>query len=126
MSNTLQAINNIDSLETALTISCFPEDLSRLIKRNAADFTIVTQNIRTIYSNQNDLLLNLHSLKAHIDILTLTECRLDTAKPIPQINYYLSYQTVNHLNKADGVVVYVKNTHKTSVKEIKLTHASCL
>lgn len=126
MNNTLQTINNIDSIETAQTINCSPDDLNRLIKRNPADITIVTQNIRSIYSNHNDLLLNLHSLKTDIDLITLTECRLDTSKPIPQIHNYLPYQTFNHLNKADGVVVYVKNTHKTSVEEVTLTHASCL
>lgn len=126
MDSTLQTLNNIDNTETTNVFSCSSEELKSLINISPTDITIVSQNIRSIYSNHSDLLLNLMNLKTDIDLITLNECRLDTSKPIPQISNYSAFQTSNHINKADGVVTYIKNTHKTIVKEVKLLQASCL
>lgn len=60
------------------------------------------------------------------DILILTECRLDSKKPIPQINNYHCFATNRKLNQNDGVVVYVRKSLKAKVREICLTQASCL
>jgi hypothetical protein len=126
MDNTLNIIKNIDNIKPAQVISCTSDDFSKLLEVKNTDFTIIAQNIRSVYANIDDLKLNIATLKSDIDLIVLSECRINPNKTIPQIGNYKHYHTTNHLNKADGVVVYVKNTYKVKVNEIHLTHASCL
>lgn len=126
MDSTLQTLHKIDNTENADVHNCTPDEFINTIKINPLDFTIISQNIRSIYSNIDDLLLNLANLKIKTDMIILTECRLNKNKNIPHIKNFQSYYTTNHLNKADGVTTYIKNSHKTIVEEIRLTHASCL
>lgn len=90
------------------------------------DITIISQNMRSIYKNFQDLHTSLIQFKPAIDIIVLTECRLDPNKSIPRLTNYTSYHTTRHMNSCVGVVIYIKNTHKCSVKEIEMDHASCL
>lgn len=87
---------------------------------------IISQNICSIYCNSDDLMLTLSSFPFEADILVLTECRLTSYKPIPWLDNYNSYSTTRHLNQNDGVVTYIKKSLQTKVREISLTHASCL
>lgn len=126
MANLLQTISEIDSFELARTVSCDCAELERHVKIQKGDFTIVSQNIRSIYCNFDDFMLNLCNFTFETDLLILTECRLNDNKRTPQLNNYFSYYTVRQLNQNDGVVVYIKKTLKHKVKEISLEHASCL
>ncbi|XP_039750812.1 uncharacterized protein LOC120627040 [Pararge aegeria] len=109
-----------------LSQQCDIEELNQIktIKKN--DLKVVSQNIRSIYSNLDDLQISLSQLKFHIDVLVLTECRLNPLKIIPSLNNYNSFNTKHHLNQNDGVVIYVRNTLLASAKEVILEHASCL
>lgn len=49
------------------------------------DSTILTQNIRSVYKNIEDLELNLYRFKVDVDVVILTKCRLKTGKPIPML-----------------------------------------
>ena len=126
MDSTLQTLNDIDNYEIAQVFDCQLNEFTSLIKPNSTGFTVVSQNIRSIYSNFDDLQLNITNLNMDIDLIILTECRLNASKQIPQIANYNSHQSTYHLNKADGVVAYIKNSHKYKIREVKLTHASCL
>jgi hypothetical protein len=126
MADSLQTISEIDSFELARAVSCNCNELKRHIKIQTSDLTIVSQNIRSIYCNFDDFLLNLGSLTFEADLLILTECRLNQNKTIPNLNNYNSYYTTRQLNQNDGVVVYIKKTLKHKAKEIVLEHASCL
>lgn len=126
MTDSLQNITEIDKIEIARAIECDCVELNKHIYVNRKDLTILSQNIRSIYCNFDDFLLTLSIIKFEVDIIILTECRLSTNKPIPQLSNYQSYMTTRQLNQNDGVVVYVKNTLKPRVKEISLSQASCL
>lgn len=126
MNNCLTNITEIDHTDIATSFICQTDQLSSLITIQSSDFTVVSQNIRSIYANLDDLRLNMCKFNFEIDVIILSECRLDSNKNIPQIENYLSFYTTKHLNKADGVVAYIKNTHKASFKELILTHASGL
>lgn len=126
MDSTLQTVTDIDDIEIARTYQCSCTNLHKHININKNDLTIVSQNIRSIYCNFDDLTVFLASLKFESDILILTECRLDSKKPIPQINNYYCFATNRKLNQNDGVVVYVRKSVKAKVREICLTQASCL
>lgn len=119
-------MNELDNVEIAKTVECDPLDLIKYIHVKKNDLTIVTQNIRSIYCNFDDFILTLSTFKFETDVIILTECRLSTSKPIPQLNNYYSYISTHHSNQNDGVAVYVKNTLKHKIKEIKLIQASCL
>lgn len=126
MADSLQNINEIDNVEIAHSVECDILELSNHIQVNKSSLTILNQNICSIYANFDNFLLSLPSLKFKTDVLIFTECRLNANKPLPHINNYQCYSTKNLLNQNDGVVMYVKNTLKHKVKEIKLVHASCL
>lgn len=126
MDSTLKITQEIDDIVIAQSKEYQIDDFSKQFHVHKSDFTIVSQNIRSIYSNLDDLLITLTQFRFSVDVITLNECRIDVNKPIPEIENYCMYSTSNHLNHCDGVVVYVKREHKVRVKEILLTHASCL
>lgn len=114
MDSTLQITRDMDKLQVARNVKCDSSDLSSYIQtgENIKNFTIISQNIRSIYRNFDDFLITLSGLSIEPDIVVLTECRLNPNKAIPQINNYKSYQTTNQFNQNDGVVVYIKDVLK--------------
>lgn len=126
MDNTLTNQNELDVSVIANSFQCNIEDLSKHVKVKENDLTLVTQNIRSVYCNFDELQVALTTLKFHTDIIILTECRLDKDKPLPQLKGYTSCLTTNLLNQNDGVVAYIRNTVKFNVTEPILVHASCL
>lgn len=90
--------------------------------------SVVTQNIRSVHktSNIDDLDINITTFDITIDVIVLTECRINHDKPLPQKPNYITYNSTKQVNQNDGVVVFVKESLKHSVKEILLQGASCL
>ncbi|KAL0841765.1 hypothetical protein ABMA28_014029 [Loxostege sticticalis] len=110
----------------AHAIECEGTDLDGRLRINKNDFTIMSQNIVSIYKNFHDFILTLSTLSFETDMITFTECRLNQNKPLPQLNNYEVYYTTRQLNQNDGVVAYKKKTLKHKVKEVTLQQASCL
>lgn len=126
MSDTIQINNELDEFEVARSFECDVSELHNHIKLKRNDFTMISQNIRSIYKNLDDLVITLSDLAIDVDVISLTECRIDYNKPVPVLPNYLSYYTENKLNQNDGVVLYVKSSLRHKVSEIKLSQASCL
>lgn len=126
MDDIKDTLNEIDRFTLARSIECDYCNLSKYKQVNKSDLTIISQNIRSIYCNFDDFIVNLSSLSFDVDVIALTECRLTPNKSLPQLRNYYLYATTYQLNQNDGVVVYVKNTLKSNVKEIRLSQASCL
>lgn len=124
--SSISTLLELDSAEIAVSISCEIEELEKHTQLSGKDLNIITQNIRSIYKNTNDLLLNLSRFTCEVDVLILTECRLNVAKPIPVLDNYISYHTTKHINQNDGVVAYIKNNHQATVTEICVTDSSAL
>lgn len=103
---TLNTLKEIDSIEIASSILCDSAEVSNHIKIAKNDLTIISKNIRSIYSNFDDF--SQSCLSFDTDVILLTECRLDPNKPIPQLNSYCSYFTTCYLNQNDGVVITLK------------------
>lgn len=116
----------IDSIHNAESVKCDIQDFKIKTENFIHNLIIATQNIRSIYKNLDDLLVTLLLLTHEVDILILTECRLHSAKYIPQITNYVAYQTTNLLNQNDGVVIYVKNNLSANIKELNLINATGL
>lgn len=126
MGDIIQTLNDIDNLSIARSIECDCGDLAVNININKSDLTIISQNIRSIHCNFDDLIANMSCFNFETDVIILTECRLDPNKPIPTLTNYHSYVTTRQLNQNDGVVAYIKDTLKASVTELSLSHATCL
>ncbi|CAH2093522.1 unnamed protein product [Euphydryas editha] len=124
--NNLQILNEMDGSETSMSISCSIDDLPTYLNSNSESFTVISQNIRSIYRNLDDLNVNLLLFKCSVDLIILTECRIDKNKPIPGLINYKAYSTINHLNQNDGVVAFIKDGFQANVNEIKLMGAFCL
>lgn len=127
MDSLFKTVTEIDETEIASSTICDLNDLPITMgKVGNTDFIIISQNIRGIHCNFNDFCLTLSQLNFSVDLIVLTECRLDSKKPIPQLNNFVTFQTTKHLNQCDGVVIYVNQKHKTNVFEVILMDASCL
>lgn len=118
--------SEIDNVEINKAMTCDISELCKMTNSPNKSLTIISQNIRSIYKNFNELEISLASFSLEIDIIVLTECCLNNDKPIPSMTSYTSYKTTNHLNKNDGVVIYIKNNLNARVQEVKLEKSSCL
>lgn len=126
MNSDINIISEVDEIKIVNAISCDVDDVMESLQIKEKDFIIVTQNIRSVYCNFNDLLITLSQLKFSPTIIILTECWLCDHKQIPMIPDYTCYFSSRHLNKSDGVITYIKDTHNAKVSEIYIQDASSL
>lgn len=70
--------------------------------------------------------MTLSDLPFNADILIFSECRLNTGKPIPQLDDYNSFRSTFQLNQNDVVVVCIKEFLQGKFKEVRLVNASYL
>ena len=125
--DSLSSLKEIDNIEIANSVTLDIQNQSRNQKYKLINqLTVITQNIRSIYKNFDDLQVTLSRLTYDFDVLILTECRLHITKPVPYLTNYTSYQTQNLLNQNDGIVIYVHNKHKVLTSELRLSNASGL
>lgn len=127
--NSIFTTQELDCLQLSDSVKCNIQDLPNhcvSIPRSIRKLTVVSQNIASIYKNLDDLLVTLSELDCVLDIIVITECRLDPNKNIPLIQNYTNYQTTKLLNQNDGVVVYINNMHRARVTELNLLDATGL
>ncbi|CAH2087431.1 unnamed protein product [Euphydryas editha] len=120
----LDSLQILDDIQIADSIKCNINELHSHTHNIHSQFTILTQNIVSVYKNLPDLEITLTQLKIEADIIILTECRLHSHKPLPYLPNYDSYYTRNQLNQNDGVVAYLKNTCQAKVSELNLCEAT--
>lgn len=117
----------LDCIQTSHSVKCNIQDISNYCPGSPRNnLRIITQNIVSIYKNFDDLQVTLSELNFDVDILILTECRLDPNKQIPLLNNYTGYQSTKLLNQNDGVVIYIKNNHRAKVSDLNLSDATGL
>ena len=126
MDSTLHNIMEMDSVEFASSTTCDSENIVKLFNVKKNDFTLITQNIRSIYQNFDDFMVSTSQLNIDPTVIVLTECWLRDYKPIPSIPNYNMFSSTKYKNKSDGVVVYVGVHVTANVREIFLLDASCL
>lgn len=126
MDSTLQNIRQMDKLEFANSINCDIQNVATLLHIKKDHFTLICQNIRSIYQNFDNLMISTSQLKFNPSVILLTECWLCDYKEIPTIPNYKTFSTTKHRNKSDGVVLYVRDNIIANVIEVFLQDASCL
>lgn len=87
---------------------------------------IVSVNIRSINCNLDRFLLFLTELDLPIDVIVLSECRIDPDTTIPTIDGYNYFATHITFNQNDGVVVYTKNNLEVTCSEVTICEGNCL
>ncbi|KAL0859558.1 hypothetical protein ABMA27_010700 [Loxostege sticticalis] len=127
MMDSLNIIQELDDLGVTRSVACGIDSVTHFVgNSNQNTLSILTQNIRSIYKNIDDLQITLSQLPYDMDILILTECRLKPSKPVPKLPNYSHYCTTILLNQNDGVVVYVKDNLQTKIKQLNLSDATGL
>lgn len=129
MDNTRNTVlQELDSLQYINSFSCLIEHLEEHLPARRSDFSFIIQNIRSVHksSNIDDLDINLSMYSHPIDIIILTECRINNSKPLPLRPNYTTHSTTTKSNQNDGVVAIVNNSIAHSVREAALYGASCL
>lgn len=125
--DSLNIIQELDDLGVTRSVACGIDSVTHFVgNSNQNTLSILTQNIRSIYKNIDDLQITLSQLPYDMDILILTECRLKPSKPVPKLPNYSHYCTTILLNQNDGVVVYVKDNLQTKIKQLNLSDATGL
>lgn len=87
---------------------------------------ILHLNIRSIQCNFNQFLIMLRRIDLEFEILVLTECWLTEHSIIGIIDGYTSFRTHNYINRAGGVVVYVKTSWNAIATEPPLEDSNSL
>lgn len=127
MNNATEVLNELDIIKNTNSFSCDISNLHQLVfAEKLPTLSIITQNVRSIYKNYDDFSVNLTQINQHIDVLVLTECRLNENIPLPFRYGYYTYNTTRKVTQNDGVVIYVRNNVEHSVREVHINDASCL
>ncbi|KAL0839085.1 hypothetical protein ABMA28_017065 [Loxostege sticticalis] len=117
----------LDCIQIARSVKCNVQDWSNHCNEfSSHNLFVLTLNIRSIYKNFDDLQITLAQLDIEVDILILTESRINLNKQLPLLKNYTPYLTSTLQNQNDGVVVYIRDTHRAVVTDLNLTHATGL
>lgn len=86
------------------------------IFKNVDNLMVVSLNIRSMNKNFDSFVTTIHRTGISFDVIVLTECWLNgtTIKKLPGFN---SYHTTTYINKAGGVIIYVKENLNVDVHE---------
>lgn len=103
-----------------------PESCIQHLGDTSKQFTILSQNIRSINKNFDSLVVFLHRLRFKPDIIVLTECWLDDSFNELHLDSYKCFYSTKYLNKCDGIVIFTKSELKICVSEPKFIDANCL
>lgn len=110
----------LEEIDDSLVVECqihdYPETCKDILN-NSYNLKILTLNIRSIQQNFKSFLVTLQRLSTPLDIIILTECWLSADVHPSQIPGYRSYATKNNLNRAGGVVAYVRENWSETVSE---------
>lgn len=128
MDEQINILQELDTINNFNTLSCSIDNLYKHLPHGQPNFSLIAQNIRSVHkmSNMDDLDINLNLLNQTVDLIVLTECRINPDKPLPCKDNYSTYSSTKKTNQNDGVVVFIKTSIKHSAKEINLHGASCL
>lgn len=122
---TLDLIGDIDK---SLNVECHnnfnAEECSSVISKYS--IKILHVNIRSMQCNFDNFLIMFARMSIPFDVIIMTECWINESSIIKQIDGYHSYTTQKYINKAGGIIAYVKDKWSPNVTEPKLEEANGL
>lgn len=117
---------DLDDFSISESMVCNVEDCSGLILHSKPNIKILSQNIRSISRNFDELIVFLHRLKLECDVLILTECWLSCNFTTPNLPGYKSHTTQNFKNQNDGITIYFKESLNVNIIEPPFLESNCL
>lgn len=91
------------------------------------NLNILTYNIRSISHNFDQFSLILKRINIKFDVIVLTECWLQEGTIVGQIDGYTSYRSRKLINRAGGVVIYVRSIWNATMHEpSEIRDANCV
>lgn len=115
MANNL--INDLDRFSVSDSKYCDVEECKQYLTRFTNSLTVLTQNIRSIYKNFDNLSIYLQRVQCDFDVIILTECWLNHKYNLPTLAGYNRFSSKANYNQNDGVVIYAKNNLQITVEE---------
>lgn len=106
--------------EISLIPNCFtfdPEECLMALGDTNKQYTILTQNIRSINKNFLKLLFFLDRLKFLPDVIILTECWLNENSTDLSLDHYTFYKSTTYRNQNDGLVIFAKEELNVAITE---------
>lgn len=76
---------------------------------NTNDFYILQMNIRSLNANINGLNIIIEKLKIKLSVVICTETWNLVHNQLVNIDGYKMYHNDSHINRSDGVVIYIKS-----------------
>lgn len=121
----------VEEIDDSFNVECVPlsrlEDCTIYITNSKWDLKLLTYNVRSLNKNFDHFLIMLHQLDTTFDVIVLTECWLGHSNNIQQIDGYTCSFTNLNINKAGGVVVYVRDSLHSITEEIDFKgEANCM
>lgn len=120
-------LTDIDVVSVSVAKACEIEKCKVFLPDPSKSLTILTQNIRSINKNMDNLYILLKRLDTECDIIVLTECWLSKCQQyLPSLSGYQTFSSKTVHNQNDGVVVYAKQSLNVSVEEPSIQDCSRL
>lgn len=104
----LNIVGDIDNMSIATSNVSTPEKCSEYAMKGES-LRIVHVNIRSIKKNFDEFIAILSSTQIDFDIIIFTECWLKVAGPIPTLQGFSCYYSINNKLQNDGVAIYTRN-----------------
>lgn len=125
----MNPLNLVQDIDDTCNADCHTLEYPELCKNVLTDlynFKILTFNIRSIQQNFDSFLISLSRTSLKFDVLILTECWIDKNSVIGVLDGYNCYRTERFINRAGGVVAFVKSELNPIVSEPLLNDANSL
>lgn len=128
MYKVLASLDLLHNIDNSFNISCHAvdkvENCNKLIGNRT--LKVLNMNIRSVNHNFNAFMTFLARLDTQFDAIVLTECWISNASVIPHIPGYISSNSNKFINKAGGVVIYIKSNWSPNFSEPPLVDANCV
>ncbi|KAL0879195.1 hypothetical protein ABMA27_002982 [Loxostege sticticalis] len=118
-------ISDLDNFSVSESRACDTERCKLYLTSYNSPFTILTQNIQSIFKNLDNFSIFQQRLNINCDVIVLTECWLKN-KNIPLMTGYSAYNSKDNYNKSDGIVVFTKDSLNVTVEEPSMSDCSRL
>ncbi|KOB51952.1 putative tick transposon, partial [Operophtera brumata] len=125
MDEIVSLTRDIENLNLADSFICAPEDTGQYLRYGNNSLKLLHLNIRSINCNFDGLLLLLHRIQSHLDIIILSECWLSKCPSLPSLPGFSSYAS-DYKSQNEGVVAYVRVELSCDVVFPTFDDANCL
>lgn len=101
-------------------------DFNVFLRRDVRDLKIFHTNIRSINKNVDELYIYLSQLDDTFDVIVLTETFVTSDASVYGMSGYETLYNESHLNKNDGVIIFIRDSMKYKQSNVDLGNMKVL